>query len=66
MSAMQSYEKLYIFEIEGILDDPKFNDDFLGCWVEGNYSFLFFSSERDTEVEQFLSDRPESLRARGG
>ena len=46
IDSIQPYEKLYIFEIDGILDGPEFTADFLGCWVEGNYSYLFFSSDR--------------------
>ena len=28
-----------------------FREDFLGCWNEGEISFLFFSAPHDDEVE---------------
>jgi ribosomal protein L11 methyltransferase len=54
------YENLYIFEIEGTAKPSKetFQQDYLGCWKEGSYSFLFFTSDRKAEVDAFVAKNP--------
>jgi len=50
---MNPYKNLYIYEIEGKVLHPKkiFQEDFLGCWCEGNFSYLFFSKNRKEKVK---------------
>ncbi len=52
---MIPYQDLYIYEISGAISDSKkfFKEDFLGCWNEGETSFLFFSQPHDEEVDLF-------------
>jgi len=40
------YQDLHIYEVSGEVLGAKrvFKDDFLGCWNEGDVSFLFFSA----------------------
>lgn len=49
-------EKLYIYEIEGILNPrrDRMGDDYMGCWNEGGYSYLFFSSTGRGPVDEIL------------
>ncbi len=53
------YQHLYIYEISrAILDSKKiFREDFIGCWNEGETSFLFFSQPHDKEVKSFTEKR---------
>jgi ribosomal protein L11 methyltransferase len=53
---MIPYQNLYIYEISGAIADSKdsFKEDFIGCWNEGEASFLFFSQPRDQEVESYI------------
>ena len=50
---MIPYQNLYIYEISRAISDSKnfFKEDFIGCWNEGETSFLFFSQPHDEEVE---------------
>ena len=50
---MLPYKTLYIYEIQGSFPQPKkvFSKDFIGCWYEADYSFLFFSSSKEKEVQ---------------
>jgi len=43
------YQNLYIYEISGEILNSKsfFKEDFIGCWNEGEVSFLFFSTPHD-------------------
>jgi ribosomal protein L11 methyltransferase len=52
MKKMIPYQNLYIYEIFGVISDSKkfFTEDFIGCWNEGEISFLFFSQPHDEEV----------------
>jgi ribosomal protein L11 methyltransferase len=52
---MIPYQNLYIYEISGEIPDSKnsFKEDFIGCWNEGETSFLFFSQPHDAEVKSF-------------
>jgi len=55
MKKMIPYQNLYIYEISGAISDSKkfFEEDFIGCWNEGETSFLFFSQPHDEEVNSF-------------
>jgi ribosomal protein L11 methyltransferase len=50
------YQNLYIYEISGEISDSRdfLKQDFIGCWNEGETSFLFFSQPHDEEVESFI------------
>ena len=50
-------EKLYIYEIEGRVEAPPelAGADFLGCWREGGYSYLFFSGPREERLRAWLA-----------
>jgi len=52
---MIPYQNLYIYEISGAISDSRkfFKEDFIGCWNEGETSFLFFSQPHDEEVNSF-------------
>jgi ribosomal protein L11 methyltransferase len=56
---MIPYQNLYIYEISGAISDSKnfFKEDFIGCWNEGEASFLFFSQPHDEEVESFVEKK---------
>jgi len=49
-------EKLYIYEIEGRVEPPPelSGPDFLGCWREADYSYLFFGVPREAQVKAWL------------
>jgi len=53
------YQNLYIYELSGAISDSKkfFKEDFIGCWNEGETSFLFFSQPHDGEVNSFCGKR---------
>lgn len=55
-------EKLYVYEILGRVSPPGWltTEDFLGCWREGECSYLFFSRPREAEVRQWLAAEPEA------
>lgn len=50
-------EKLYIYEIAGRLNPPQglTGGDFLGCWREGDYTYLFYSVPKEAEVRAWLA-----------
>ena len=50
-------EKLFIYEIEGRVYPPDdlTGDDFLGCWREGGYSYLFFGTPREAAVQAWVA-----------
>ncbi len=50
-------EKLYIYEIEGRVEPPPelAGSDFLGCWRETDFSYLFFGTPKETEVKSWLA-----------
>ena len=56
---MIPYQNLYIYEMPAAISDSKkiFKEDFLGCWNEGETSFLFFSRPHDEEVNLFGKKR---------
>ena len=53
-------EKLYVYEIEGRVNPPAelTGPEFLGCWREGGYTYLFFSTPREPEVNSWLAGEP--------
>jgi len=63
---MIPYQNLYIYEIDGELRGSKnfFKEDFIGCWNEGEVSFLFFSRPHDKEVEAFIREKGYPLLAK--
>jgi ribosomal protein L11 methyltransferase len=54
---MQPPEKLFIYEIEGRVYPPDSltGEGFLGCWREGDYSYLFFGSPREGAVKAWVA-----------
>ena len=56
---MIPYSNLYIYEISRAISDSKnfFKEDFIGCWNEGESSFLFFSQPHDEEVKSFMEKK---------
>jgi ribosomal protein L11 methyltransferase len=54
-------EKLYVYEIEGRVSPPArlTGPEFLGCWREGAYTYLFFSAPREPEVKSWLETDPQ-------
>ncbi len=54
---MLPYQTLYIYEISGAISDSKtlFKEDFIGCWNEGEASFLFFSRPHDEAVKLLIA-----------
>jgi ribosomal protein L11 methyltransferase len=57
---MKPPENLYIYEIAGRVYPPPelTREDFLGCWREGEYSYLFFGSPRETQVKAWVESVP--------
>jgi ribosomal protein L11 methyltransferase len=57
---MNPYKDLYIYEIEGVIDKPQsvFSEDFLGCWCEGECSYLFFSTDKKDVLKAYLANDP--------
>ncbi|MEJ2673310.1 MAG: 50S ribosomal protein L11 methyltransferase [Deltaproteobacteria bacterium] len=55
-------EKLYIYEIAGRVYPPEAltGEDFVGCWREGEYSYLFFGSPREAQVKAWVESVPEA------
>jgi ribosomal protein L11 methyltransferase len=53
-------EKLYVYEVEGRVNPPAdlTGPEFLGCWREGAYTYLFFSTPREPEVRSWLAATP--------
>jgi ribosomal protein L11 methyltransferase len=56
---MIPYQNLYIYESSRAISDSKtfFKEDFIGCWNEGETSFLFFSQPHDEEVRSFMEKK---------
>lgn len=56
------YRDLYIYAVEGRVpacEEAALGSDFIGNWVEGESSFLFFSESADTRVERLVTRRHE-------
>jgi len=60
---MIPYQDLYIYEISGEVLGSRsfFREDFIGCWNEGEISFLFFSTPHDDEVQRFVKRKNHHL-----
>jgi ribosomal protein L11 methyltransferase len=57
-----SYQDLYIYLIEGVVaaeDEAAFGEQFVGRWIEGESSFLFFSNPSRDKVDVLLRNRPD-------
>jgi ribosomal protein L11 methyltransferase len=55
------YEDLHIYLIDGIVpadDEAGFGEQFIGRWIEGESSFLFFSKPSREKVDVLLRTRP--------
>jgi len=50
-------EKLFIYEIEGRVEPPPelAGPDFLGCWREAEFSYLFFGAPKEGQVKAWLT-----------
>jgi len=59
---MVPYRDLYVYEIS--VARQFFKKHFIGCWNEGEGSFLFFSRPHDKEVEAFADHRGLQLLSR--
>lgn len=49
-------EKLFVYEIHGKVSPPAAltGEDFLGCWREGDHSYLFFARKMADQVKAWL------------
>jgi ribosomal protein L11 methyltransferase len=49
-------EKLFVYEIHGKVSPPASltGEDFLGCWREGDYSYLFFARKMEDRLKAWL------------
>jgi len=56
---MTQYKHLYIYEIGGVVDDESIaSPDYIGCWNEGESSFLFFHADHGGLVEALVDVQP--------
>jgi ribosomal protein L11 methyltransferase len=58
--ALGPYRDLHIYLIEGVVteeDEAAFGNGFLGTWLEGQSSFLFFSGPSERKVTKFVEER---------
>jgi ribosomal protein L11 methyltransferase len=55
-------EKIFIYEIAGRVYPPDrlSGEDFLGCWREGDFSYLFFARPREEAVKAWVDSLPEA------
>jgi ribosomal protein L11 methyltransferase len=60
---MTPYQDLHIYEISGGISGSRklFQEDFIGCWNEGEVSFLFFSLPHDEEAGALINAKGLSL-----
>jgi len=61
MPLSSPYKDLHIYYIEGIPEPGSidFDKDFFGNWQEDGYSFLFFSTPADDEVNRLVFRQPQ-------
>ena len=54
------YQNLYIYYLHGHVTPDKevFDNNFIGCWQEDEFSFLFFSKPSHDKVNKILSLQP--------
>ncbi len=59
-SDSSAYDRLYIYYINGRLENPPsgFGRGFIGNWEEGDTSFLFFSEPADDRINTVLCNHP--------
>lgn len=50
------YKKLYIYEIQGEFCLSDTFEDYLGCWREGDCSYLFFTQKKEAAVKKLLGE----------
>jgi ribosomal protein L11 methyltransferase len=50
------YKRLYIYEIQGEFYLPNAVGEYLGCWREGDCSYLFFTQKKEAEVKEILGE----------
>ena len=56
------YKNLFIYHVDGVLShehEKKLGRNFIGNWVEDEYSFLFFSEDPGTDIEKILNRQPD-------
>ncbi len=55
-------DNLFIYEIEGRVYPPHelTAADFLGCWREGDHSYLFFARPMEAAVKAWIATQPEA------
>ena len=56
------YKDLYVYLINGQIDkkeEARMGERFLGNWVEGGNSFLFFSQQADETIASLLKTYPD-------
>ncbi len=53
------YQKLFIYEIHGELTLPESlsTPEYLGCWREGDCSYLFFTHKKETILKELLGEQ---------
>ena len=55
------YNNLFIYHVDGIFGheyEKRLGRNYIGNWVEDRYSFLFFSEEADSDIEEILTLQP--------
>lgn len=55
------YTNLFIYHVDGVFSrrhEKKLGRKFIGNWVEGDYSFLFFTEDPGTDIEKILNSQP--------
>jgi len=58
---LEPYEDLYVYLVGGVVggrDEAALGSEFLGTWVEGETSFLFFSAPAQERVDSLIKGRP--------
>ena len=59
---LQPYEDLYIYVMDGTVssdDEALLDHAYVGNWVEGDHSFLFFHEKSDRAIDRLLAGRPD-------
>ncbi len=56
---MRPDQPLYIYEVQGLgPEEEPVDPDCLGCWVEGEWGFLFFTHPAGEVVQELIARRP--------
>jgi ribosomal protein L11 methyltransferase len=56
------YQKLHIYSVNGFVpeeDEAALGEGFIGRWIEGQNSFLFFSEPSRGKVDALMRSRPD-------